>query len=222
MKNILHEIRIFSALPANVLQAIEKYGNYKSFKEGSMLIWAQDECQAVYFVVSGMVEVFHLALSGKEQILDHIQPGESFNLVPVFMNKSLNQANVRAVADTRILLIRKKEFLYLMAQFPELSRSVAEYFAMRLSYMVNMVEKLALFSVRQRMAAFLINQADHQGEDVRPRWTQDDMARWLGTVRDVVGRTLRKLEADGLIRFDRQRIELLDRVALERLAQGEE
>jgi CRP/FNR family transcriptional regulator len=169
-----------------------------------------------------MAEVFHLALSGKEQVLEHVQAGESFNLVPVFMDGALNQANVRAIADTQVMFIKKKDFLDLMAQFPELSKSVAEYFAMRLSYMVDMVENLALFSVRQRMAAFLINQADHRSEDDRSRWTQEDMARQLGTVRDVVGRTLRKLEDDGLIRFDRQRIELLDRVALEQLAQGEE
>ena len=222
MKTNLHEIRIFSALPAKILQALDNFDVEKSYKKGSMIIWAQDECTAVYFVVSGMVEVFHLARSGREKILECIKPGDSFNLVPVFMEKALNQANVRAVVDSDILSITKKDFLELMQQYPLLSKTVAEYFAMRLTYMVNMVESLALHSVRQRMAIFLINQADQTGKEVRPKWTQEDIARQLGTVRDVVGRTLRKLEDEGLIRFQRQHIQLVDREALQRLAHGEE
>jgi len=88
--------------------------------------------------------------------------------------------------------------------------------------MVTLVERLSLFSVRQRLAEFLIRQAEENPLDARPRWTQDDIARQLGTVRDVVGRTLRKLEDEGLIRFQRQHILLLDREKLESLANGEE
>ncbi len=221
MKTDLQRIRLFATLPNDVLQALNDHLILTKHKKGAMIIWAQDECKAVYFVLSGMVEVFHLALSGREQTVEHIKPGESFNLVPVFMAEALNQANARVVVDSRIASINKKNFLALLEDYPLLSKAVAEYFAMRLTYMVNMVESLALHSVRQRMAAFLIKQADMAGQKDQPRWTQEDMARQLGTVRDVVGRTLRKMEDDGLIRFQRQRIQLLDREVLVRLAKGE-
>jgi CRP/FNR family transcriptional regulator len=87
---------------------------------------------------------------------------------------------------------------------------------------VDLAERLALFPVRQRLAAFLINQADAVGEDAAQHWTQDDIARRLGTVRDVVGRALRKFEQEGLIRFRRERIQLLDREKLQSLADGRE
>jgi len=46
-------------------------------------------------------------------------------------------------------------------------------------------------------------------------WTQDEIAAELGTVRDVMGRTLRAFADDGLLRLERQRIFLLDREGLE-------
>ena len=52
------------------------------------------------------------------------------------------------------------------------------------------------------------------------RWTQDDMARQIGTVRDVIGRTLRDFEGKGLIQRDRGNISLIDREGLERTANG--
>ena len=42
------------------------------------------------------------------------------------------------------------------------------------------------------------------------RSSGDDMAARLGTVRDVVGRALRSLAADGIIEFDRHQIVILD------------
>jgi CRP/FNR family transcriptional regulator len=50
---------------------------------------------------------------------------------------------------------------------------------------------------------------------VARRWTQAEIAEQLGTVRDVVGRSLRGFEDRGVIRMERGRIVLLDRRALE-------
>ncbi len=221
MRTNLHNIRLFTTLPADVLRVLKDHLVQTKYSKGAMILWAQDECKAVYFVYSGLVEIFHLSLSGREQTVEHIKPGESFNLVPVFMAEALNQANARAAIDTSVLSITKHKFMELLEEYPALSKTVAEYFAMRLTYMVGMVESLALHSVRQRMAAFLIKQADLAEKKNTPRWTQEEIARQLGTVRDVVGRTLRKMEDDGLIRFQRQQIQLLDRSALELLAKGE-
>jgi CRP-like cAMP-binding protein len=218
----LHKIRLFSSLPDDVLYALDSSIQRKKYKKGSMVIWAQDECKAVYFVLSGMIEVFQLALSGREQAIERINPGESFNLVPVFMDNALNQANARALEDSLVLSVDKREFHKLLEQHPHFSKVVAEYFAMRLTYMVSMVESLGLYSVRQRMAAFLIEQADMTDQHEHPRWTQEDMARSLGTVRDVVGRVLRKFEEEKLIRFNRQHITLLNKTALQNIADGGE
>ena len=69
-------------------------------------------------------------------------------------------------------------------------------------------------SVRGRIARLILEQAEIQG-DVIPRvLTQEEMASRVGTVREVVGRALRGLAADGIIDFDRQTITVLDRARL--------
>ena len=57
------------------------------------------------------------------------------------------------------------------------------------------------------------------GVQVARNWTQDEIAANLGTVRDMVGRTLRAFADAGLVRIERQRIVLLDRDGLEAEAQ---
>jgi CRP/FNR family transcriptional regulator len=85
-------------------------------------------------------------------------------------------------------------------------------FAARLHHLTNLTEDLALRTVRGRLARFLISEADLGSVD--REWTQEEMAVRLGTVRDVIGRTLRSLEDEGLVRRERQQIILLDREAL--------
>lgn len=66
-------------------------------------------------------------------------------------------------------------------------------------------------NVRGRLAGLLLEEAARENEHAVPRMlTQDDMAARLGTVRDVVGRALRGLAADGIIEFDRHQIVILD------------
>jgi CRP/FNR family transcriptional regulator len=47
------------------------------------------------------------------------------------------------------------------------------------------------------------------------RWTQEEIAAQIGTVREVVARTLRAFADAGLLRMERHRIVLLDRAGLE-------
>ena len=46
------------------------------------------------------------------------------------------------------------------------------------------------------------------------RWTHQEIANQIGTVREVVSRTMRAFVKEGLIKLDRHRIVILDRDAL--------
>ena len=90
--------------------------------------------------------------------------------------------------------------------------------AAEVRHLSDMVEGLALHTVRTRLARFLLTQAE--GTRHPKRWTQEEIAAHIGTVRDVVGRTLRAFADDGLIRRERGRVVVVDREGLEREAAG--
>ncbi len=218
MKTDLRKTHLFKDLSEVSLDALETCFQRKVFVKGSAILWEKETCRWVYFILSGNVDIYLLAPNGREQVLERLGAGEGFNLVPAFKHGAFNQANARAASDVDLLRMSKDDFSDYLERLPEFSRAVADYLAQRLARMVKLVENLSLLSVRQRMAVFLIKQADGKER----RWTQDEMARRLGSVRDVVGRALRKLADEGLIRLERQRILLLDRAALQKIADGEE
>jgi CRP/FNR family cyclic AMP-dependent transcriptional regulator len=104
-----------------------------------------------------------------------------------------------------------------VGECPELALAILQDFAARLDHLTNLVEDLSLRTVRGRLARLLLDHAE--ADAVTRRWTQEEIAAHLGTVRDMVGRTLRAFADAGLVRMDRQRIMLLDREGLEAEAQ---
>jgi len=68
-----------------------------------------------------------------------------------------------------------------------------------------------------RVAKILLEYVGN-GAGPSQRITQQDMAAIVGTAREVIGRSLKALEEDGVIRMDRHRIVITDREALKDIA----
>ncbi len=66
--------------------------------------------------------------------------------------------------------------------------------------MVELVENLSLRGVRQRLARLLLEEANGRREFTL-HFTNEELAARLGSVRDVISRTLSGLQADNLIRL---------------------
>jgi CRP-like cAMP-binding protein len=106
-------------------------------------------------------------------------------------------------------------------QHPALALALLREFTGRVRHLVNLVDELALHTVQGRLAGLLLAQAEAAERGAAgPPLTQAEMAARLGTVREMVGRTLKTFEALGLIRLERGQISILDREGL--AAQREE
>ncbi|MFB3077242.1 MAG: helix-turn-helix domain-containing protein, partial [Lysobacterales bacterium] len=81
-------------------------------------------------------------------------------------------------------------------------------------------EDSALYKVPKRLAKTLSALAAELegGDDTVLHILQSDLARMLGVNRETVNRALRDFEKEGLIRLNRQKIEILDRQVLSDLA----
>ena len=99
-----------------------------------------------------------------------------------------------------------------------LDRDVAvKVLAERVRQLVSLVEDLSFRPVLGRVAKILL---EYAGDGTGPgqRLTQQDMAAVAGTAREVVSRSLKALESDGVIRMDRHRIVISDEDALKEIA----
>jgi len=210
-------IPLLAGLSDEALARVARVAVRRVRAPGETILVEGERCQAAYFIASGQVRVYRLSPGGREQVLTQLGPGQTFNTVPPFQPQSVNHATVQALGEVTLYAISCDDFRRVVGECPELALAILQDFANRLDHLTNLVEDLSLRTVRGRLARFLLEQAE--AGQVAHRWTQDEIASHLGTVRDMVGRTLRAFAAAGLVRMDRQRIVLLDREGLEAEAQ---
>jgi len=226
----LRRISLFAGLSDDALARVAGVAIRRTYAPGETIILEGDPCQAAYFVAEGQVRVYLLSPGGREQVLVRLGPGQAFNTVPPFKPHGVNHATVEALTSVTIYAITCEDFQRLVGECPELALAILQDFASRLDHLTNLVEDLSLRTVRGRLARFLLEHASTEPSvrglsgtaeagTVAQRWTQEEIAAHLGTVRDMVGRTLRAFTDAGLVRMERQRIMLLDREGLEAEAQ---
>ena len=213
----LRQISLFGDLSEGALARLASVAIRRTYASGETIIVGGMPCQAAYFIGEGQVRIYRLSPGGREQVLARLGAGEGFNTVPPFQPKGVNHATAEAVSSVTVYAIRTEDFLGLMGECPGLARAVLRDFAARLDHLTNLVEDLSLRTVRGRMARFLLEYAD--AGEITQRWTQEEIAAELGTVREMVGRTLRAFADAGLVQMERQRIVLRDREGLEDEAQ---
>jgi len=212
----LKSIPYFAGFSPAELDSIGKRIFEKVVARGEIILFEGEPARELYFVVSGVVKVFKTSAEGKEQILQLIRPGESFNDVPVFGGGS-NLASAEAMGPVVLYGIRKSDLEIMLRDYPRLAQNVIQVLSQRIEHLVSLVEDLSFRHVTGRLAKILLEYAgDKSGE--RHWLTQQDMAAMAGTAREMIGRSLKFLEEEGVVRLERHRIVIKDKKALKEMA----
>jgi CRP/FNR family transcriptional regulator len=214
--DFIKTIPYFTGLSRTDIDAVCKYVFEKKADRGQILIFEGEPAETLYFVAAGAVKVFKTSSDGKEQILQIIRPGETFNDVPVF-GSDVNLASAEAMGKVVLNTIKKSDLVTILEEYPQVALNVIQILSQRVRHLVSLIEDLSFRQVTGRVAKLLLEYAgDGSGE--RPRLTQQEMAAMIGTAREMVGRSLKSLEDEGTIKFDRHRIVIADINALKGLA----
>jgi CRP/FNR family cyclic AMP-dependent transcriptional regulator len=214
---ILQQVSFCAGLPAPVVNALARIAIPLEQHAGSMIQIEGERAEFMYVVVRGRVKIARISNQGREQVLNVIGPGGHFNTVPMFDGGPC-PANAEALTDVALLALPRDPLLRVTEEHALLALALLREFTGRLRHLVNLVDELALHTVQGRLAGLLLAQAEaaERGEAVPPL-TQAEMAARLGTVREMVARTLKSFEALGLISLERGTITIRDRAGLAKM-----
>ncbi|MBA4181397.1 MAG: hypothetical protein C0506_12470 [Anaerolinea sp.] len=194
----------------------------RSYATRELIIGEGEPCRGFFVLRKGRARIFRSGADGREQILRLLGPGDTFGEVPVF-DGGPNPANVEAMDPCEALFISTPVFLEVIGRNPGVALAMLHHFARRLRSFTELVEQISLQTVQNRIARYLYFAAREEGMVTKegvivPRSiTQQDLAALVGSVREVVSRTLKVMEDDGLVEVRRKEFLVPDLDALRRL-----
>jgi len=213
----LAQLGLFAGLDKQALAEITPHVRVHTFEPGQDIALAGEPCTELHIVVSGTIRARRLSLEGREYVLEYIRPGQALNLAAA-LDEGNHLASGEALNRTTTFAIPCDRFRQFVQSYPSVAAAALNHLSSQVRHLSDTVEDLALHTVRARLARFLLNSGDGRNAPSR-HWTQEEIAAHIGTVRDVVGRTLRVFSRSGLIRRERGRLVITDREGLEEEAQ---
>jgi len=203
---VLRANEYFDDLPEVMLQEISAHMYLREYQRGDVLFWEGDPCDGLHIIKQGSAKIFRVSPQGRQYIVRILQEKDTFSEVPAF-DGAPNPVNVEALENCLVWVIDGKILRGLVSTHPQFAQKVLVNFGRMLRGMVHKVSEMAFYQVTHRLARLI---AEMSEEKSVPQ-TQEQLAARLGTVREVVARSLKELERSGAIKMEGRRIQIADR-----------
>lgn len=184
--------------------------NTKDIEKGKLL----PRCAGVLCVLEGRLRIFIINESGKEITLYRLFEGDVCMLSGSCGIRNISfEVHVKPEVDTKLMTIPSNIYHSLEDKYPEVTTFTNSVMAERLSDVMWTLEQVAFSSMDKRVASYLVEQrAITQSDDISI--THDEIARDLGTAREVISRMLKYFQNEGWIKQGRGKVSIKDYSAL--------
>jgi len=208
---------IFSSLNDDELGELANLAIERSFVPDEFIFWDGDAPEWFYIVAEGKVKVLKHSSLGREFIIAFFGPGEMFGEIAVFENKPY-PASAQAVAETKVVGIKREEFISFLANRPQVALRIISVLGGRLRDAQGRLRDLAGERVEQRLASVLLMLSSKLGLTLP--FTRQEIADMVGTTTETAIRVMSHLKDRGIIRTVRGKVIILDEEKLRLLSEG--
>ncbi len=208
---------VLERMPRLLQESLQRNARRVQMPAGALLFDVDQSCSAFVMVTRGAVRVFKPG-EEREIFLYTVERGQSCILtVSCLLGDARYPARGVVEADVTGYVVPQSLFMEMVERSTPFRHFVFHLFGERLTTLMTLVEEVAFRRLDQRLARLLLQKVAGQDEPTL-RTTHQQLAGELGSVREVISRTLKQLESQGLVRLARGRVTVLDRAGLERFA----
>jgi CRP/FNR family cyclic AMP-dependent transcriptional regulator len=207
------------SLPRPVRERLIAAATMLTVPAGSVLHREGAEAAHLQLVVSGLLRVYVTALDGRTLTVRYCRAGSVLGAVSLFASPFAMPASVQAVTDAEILSLAAPAISAAAERDVVIARALIDELSDRVMAFIAEIPGSAFGTVRQRVARHILDlaTATQRGRELTLTISQQELTDAVGSVREVVVRTLRDLREENYITTGRDGITVLDaqRLALE-------
>lgn len=214
---LLQKLPFWEHLTAEEASWLPGQASLNRYPAGAILHSAQLECIGLLQICTGSLRVFLLSEEGREITLYRLGPGELCVLSASCVLHSITfDVHIDAVEDCTVLQTGASALSRLMQENIHVEvfayRLIAEHF----SDVMWTMQQILFMSFDRRLAIFLLDESASLKSD-EIHMTHEEIARLMGSAREVVTRMLKYFSSEGYVELSRGMVKLTNKAALRRL-----
>ena len=196
---------------------ILRSSQYVRFKRGAN-IHDGGECTGVILIKKGTLRVYIISEDGKEITLYRLFSGDLCILSASCVLETVTfDVIIDAEEDSECVVVGGCAFEDIARRLPEVKIFTLETALARFSDVMWVMQQILFMSMDKRLAIFLLDECSNTGSDT-VKLTHEQIAKYMGSAREVVSRMLKYFASEGLVSSSRSEgIRIIDKKRLRAL-----
>ena len=214
----LKQLPYWGELTEGEKQQVAQSAYIRYYAPGELLFGSDVESIGMIHLLSGGSRAYLLSDEGREVTLFRLEEGDDCIISAASVLAQINFESYMVVEQpASILVVPVKLFGELCEKNIHVRCFTYELATKRFSQVVSAIEQTLFSRLDKRLAKYLVQTYRKTGaRDIR--MTQDELSRQVNSVRETVGRMLKRFAAEGLIENRRGTVVLKDLEKLEKIA----
>lgn len=207
ISTFLETLNLFSEISLDEIQSFSKMCYLKEYKENDIIFLDNDPGSFFCIVLNGRIKITKNSTIGKQIIISLLTEGDSFGEMALILNKKRN-ANAVAISNTTILAMEKDNFIKFIKSTNNFTHNLLKMSFGWLEESNKLLESLTLHNSKQgilntiRIVANKFGKQNGKKMTIPKKFTHLELAGFSGTSRKNFTLSLKKLEDEGVIRFE--------------------
>lgn len=213
-------ISLFHFCHSHELESISENKTCALYKKGQLLFHEGANAYGLYCLNEGKVKLFKTTIDSKEQIIRIVTPGD-FIGYGALLSSTAYQVTAEVLEDAVVCFIPKEEITRLFTENKQFSEGMFKLLTKTMDDTVEKMADIAYKPVRGRIAEALLLLRQTYKNDQNPEGvihiTREDLASYVGTVKETAIRVLKDLKEEHLIETKNHDIRIIDAAGLARV-----
>jgi CRP/FNR family transcriptional regulator, cyclic AMP receptor protein len=220
---ILAKVSLFAELRPDELTALGSHLRPVSYARNQTIFLEGDPGNGLYIVERGRVKITLSSEQGiKEVVLALVGPSDFFGDLALLDGEPRSADAIAIEDDCRLWLLRRDDFLRFIDSHAAAARTLLAVLSRRLRHNAQLIQDAAFLAIPGRLARVLVELAEQHGRpcpdgvEVPLRLNQTELAGLVAATRESVNKWLKAFEQQGLLRYRRRMMIVLDLNGLRR------
>lgn len=201
---------MFPAFEPGLLEEMAEHCSIRTVGDGEMLMKTGQYIRSAMIILSGHVKVYREDDEGSEFFIYFIEPGEACAISMICGGKqNISELTAKASGEVELVTVPLVKMDQWMMQYRSWYEFVLGTYRRRFMELLTTVDHVAFRNMDERLVFYLKQVSEKLGTRVIP-YTHAEIAAELNSSREVISRLMKKLAERGMVRTDRQHIEILD------------
>lgn len=186
----------------------------ESYGKGMLIHRTENSCQGLITVLSGGLRTYIISEEGREVTLFRVPAGEVCVLsVSCLMDAITFDVTIEATEDTEIAVIPTTVMNRIINGNPRVELYLYKTAAEKFSEVMWTMQQILFLKIDQRVAQFLWDESVQKNSNTLSI-THDEIARYIGSAREVITKVLKYLSEENVVELKRGIVQILDKEKL--------